>query len=107
MKKSEVPWTWKEIANLDADGRAQLIADYGDRAKAALVAADHPPGAHKDMPACNLIKFPRLWTCDECPLDTVTGRNTWRVVPGEACTEAAMATYAIMVAKLGLLPGGE
>jgi hypothetical protein len=98
------PWTWEEIAALRDQKtltleqervRERFLVDYGDRAKVALMAAGHEPGT---IARCVFAHSP----CERCPLDF---RSRWsRSVGIFGCGARAMAVYARMVKKLGLLP---
>ena len=102
------PWTWEEIAALRKHVRGEetrrFLRAYGDRAKAALMAAGHAPGKWCDCP----------WEGRElcrpgssgCPLDQFTSR--WRNAGNAGpCSQVAMEVYGRMVKELGLLPSRE
>ena len=112
-RKEEImkPWTWEEIAKLRGKARASFIKTYGARAKAALVASDHPPGEYTSAVNCYGFWHPEHrrrsslgWECGECPLDCC---GVWRRRITGSCSASAMLVYARMVKELGLLPEEE
>lgn len=108
---SEDPWTWEEIAalrdlqRLSLDQlrvRGRFLRDYGDRARAALMAAGRVPG---EWGPCVLGAS----VCEGCPLNRT---SSWRRSPDklyidDSCSRFAMEVYARMVEKLGRLPEEE
>lgn len=108
----EERWTWAEIEELRFPAtpalrrkRAAFLRRYGDRAKAALVAAGHAEGTW--APCCFYTESPSELTsiglC-ACPLDY---HSKWveKIDPEErgACSSMSMAVYRVMVTDLGLL----
>ena len=77
---------WRRVAKLTGKEQAAFLRTYGDRAKAAIVAADG---------TC------RSWNCHECPL----GWSSKWIEDFELCSVVtAMAVYARMIEKLGKKP---
>lgn len=109
VKVAAERWTWEEIAALRDQSkltreqqqvRKRFLRDYGDRARAALMAAGHPEGTWMECP------FTERNRCSHCALSFDMG---WveKSHPGDwlcACSEYSMAVYRCMVKELGYLP---
>lgn len=94
--------TWKQVAALRGPGheeaRAAFIERYGDRAKAALMAAGDALG-RPVLPGPPTARVCGTWTCEECPL---SHHSPWRErVEVNTCGRMAMPIYALMVEEYG------
>ena len=90
------PWTWEEIAALCGRDRMEFLADYGDRAKVAIVVA-----TELDENSCWCG-----WPCVGCPMSTKHLPTEWSRAVGLhiLCPDNAIPIYTMMIKKLGLFP---
>lgn len=93
---------WRKVLEQTGEERVVFLEAYGDRAKAALVAASQLFPAKRPL-MCS--RTPGKWDCYKCPMNFDNPiRMSMSRAKHTTCLTASMDVYAFLIKRHGMKP---